>query len=252
MRVSGPLARTTTTNMNNNLNRPRPDLWDRSLFQYVEDCWSNSLAVVGNKNVVAQRLAAIDDIFEDIHPILKPSSTAQLVPAFLLLRSFNAFRASVMVCLALPTDSYPLQRSCLENAGYARLISTTPKLSEHWLNRDDDSGSKSRFSNRAIREAIASSDEELTLIYQELYERIIDFGAHPNEKSVTANVVKNSMKTDNLQFVMLGGDGLALDHGLRTCAQVGICALKVLDLVFGELFEKIDFKEKITKVSLPF
>jgi len=60
------------------------------------------------------------------------------------------------------------------------------------------------------------------------------------------------MKTDNLQFVMLGGDGLALDHGLRTCAQVGICALKVLDLVFGELFEKIDFKEKITKVSLPF
>jgi hypothetical protein len=51
---------------------------------------------------------------------------------------------------------------------------------------------------------------------------------------------------------MLGGDGPALDQGLRTCAQVGICSLKVLDLVFDELFAKIDFKEKIAKVTLPF
>jgi hypothetical protein len=238
--------------MDNNLSLPRPELWNRSLFQYIEECWCNSIAVVGNKNIIAQRLAAVDDIFEEIHPILKPSTTAQLVPSFLLLRSFNAFRASVMVCLALPTDSYPLQRSCLENAGYARLISTMPQLSERWLNRDDDPGSKSLFTNRAVRDAIASSDEKLASIYQDLYERTIDFGAHPNEKSVTANLIKGSLETGNAQFVMLGGDSLALDHGLRTCAQVGICALKVLDLVFSELFAKINFKEKITKASSSF
>jgi hypothetical protein len=103
----------------NNLNRPRPELWSQgSLFPFIEDCWSNSVAVVGNKKVIARRLTTIDAIFEEIHQNLKPSSMAQLVPSFLLLRSFSAFRASVMVCLALPTDSYPLQRSCLENAGY--------------------------------------------------------------------------------------------------------------------------------------
>jgi hypothetical protein len=237
----------------NNLNRPRPDLWERgSLFPFIEDCWGNSVAVVGNKNVIAQRLTAIDEIFEEVHRILKPSGAAQLVPSFLLLRSFSAFRASVMVGLALPTDSYPIQRSCLENAGYAHLISTTPELSERWLNRDDDPSSKSRFTNRAVREGIAASDDKLAVIYQDLYERTIDFGAHPNEKSVTIGLVKGSLDTGNAQFVMLGGDGLALDHGLRTCAQVGICALKVLDLVFSELFAKIDFKEKITKVASPF
>jgi len=237
----------------NNLNRPRPDLWSHgSLFPFIEECWSNSVAVVGNKNVIAQRLTAIDSIFDEIHPILKPSRVAQLVPSFLLLRSFNAFRASVMVGLALPTDSYPLQRSCLENAGYARLISTVPELSERWLNRDDDPGSKSHFTNRAVRETIASSDDKLALIYQNLYERTIDFGAHPNEKSVTANLMKGSLETGTAQFVMLGGDGPALDHALRMCAQVGICALKVLNLVFSELFVKIDFEEKIAKASLPF
>lgn len=58
----------------NNLNRPRPDLWARgSLFPFIEDCWGNSVAVVGNKNVIARRLTAIDDIFEEVHQILKPS-----------------------------------------------------------------------------------------------------------------------------------------------------------------------------------
>jgi hypothetical protein len=60
------------------------------------------------------------------------------------------------------------------------------------------------------------------------------------------------MKTANVQFLMLPGDGLALDHALKTCAQVGICALKILDLVFSELFAALDLKEKIKHASLPF
>jgi hypothetical protein len=158
----------------------------------------------------------------------------------------------VLVSLCLPTDSYPLQRSCLESAGYARLIFTSPQLSEQWLKREDDPETKSRFTNRAVRESIASSNTVLARIYQELYERSIDFGAHPNEKSVTLNMVKESMTTQTLQFRILPGDGLVLDHALRTCAQVGICALKVLDLVFGEQFAKLDIKEKIERASLSF
>src|SRR5258705_4542991 len=142
----------------NNLTRPRPEVWTQgSLFPFIEDCWSNSVAVAGNKNIIARRLTMIDAIFDEVHQNLKPSSAEQLVPTFLLLRSFSAFRASVMVCLGLPTDSYPLQRSCLESAGYARLIWTVPQLSVHWLNRDDDPEAKNRFTNRAVRDSIASS-----------------------------------------------------------------------------------------------
>ena len=51
---------------------------------------------------------------------------------------------------------------------------------------------------------------------------------------------------------MLAGDDVVLDHGLRTCAQVGICSLKVLNLVFGPQFTARGFGEKIAKASLLF
>jgi hypothetical protein len=62
----------------NNLNRPRPEAWrEGSLFPFIEECWSNSVAVVANKNIIANRLSAVDQIFED-HLHLKPSSFGRL------------------------------------------------------------------------------------------------------------------------------------------------------------------------------
>jgi hypothetical protein len=236
-----------------NLSVPRPEAWTKGfLYPFIEQCWSNSIAVVGNKNVIGSRLTAIDNIFEHAHQNVKPNSMAQVVPSFLALRSFNAFRASGMVCLCLPTESYPLQRTCLETAGYARLIASDSKLSEFWLNRTDDAEAKSRFTNRAVREAIASGDEGLAKIYQELYERTIDFGAHPNEKSVTINIVKESVGTGSLQYRLLAGDGPGLDLALRTCAQVGVCSLKVLNLVFKQQFDAMNFEKRIASASAPF
>jgi hypothetical protein len=93
--------------MANNLARPRPAEWQRGdLYAFIEEAWSNSVGVVGNNNVVAARLTAIDEIFFAAHHDLKPANEAQLVPTLLFLRSFNAFRAAVMVGLSLPTDAF--------------------------------------------------------------------------------------------------------------------------------------------------
>jgi hypothetical protein len=172
---------------------------------------------------------------------------AQVVPSLLMLRSFSNFRAAAMMCLSLPTDSYPIQRACLESAGYANLIAAQTELSALWLKRDEDPQAKSRFTNRAVREAIEARDQRLGAIYQDLYERTIDFGAHPNEKSVVANIAQGSVGTGNIQVRMLAGDDVMLDHGLRTCAQVGICSLKVLNLVFGPQFAAQALKRKSWK-----
>jgi hypothetical protein len=234
----------------NNLARPRPDEWRRGdLFPFIEECWSNSVAVVGNNNVVAARLTAIDDIFFAAHNGLKPANETQLVPSLLFLRSFSAFRAAVMVGLSLPTDGFALQRSCLENAGYAKLMAEKPELARLWLLRDQNLGEvRKEFSNRAVREAIEKDDSPLSKIYQELYERSIDFGAHPNEKGVLGSVVPGSLRTGNMQIVLALGDGLQLQHGLKSCAQVGICSLKIFNLILRDQFEKSDFDAK----SLPF
>jgi hypothetical protein len=36
-----------------NLEKPRPDVWQgQPLFEFIEECWNNSIAVAGNKNVI--------------------------------------------------------------------------------------------------------------------------------------------------------------------------------------------------------
>src|ERR1700730_7809394 len=120
--------------MSNNLARPRPVEWQRGdLFPFIEEAWSNSVGIVGNNNVVGARLTAIDEIFFAVHNGLKPTNEAQLVPTLLFLRSFSAFRAAVLVGLSMPTDSFPVQRSCLEYAGYAKLVMVEPALAKLWL-----------------------------------------------------------------------------------------------------------------------
>jgi len=237
-----------------NLEKDRPDVWKaHQLFGFVEDCWNNTLAVAANKNVVSCRLANIDRVFDDFHRSLKPDKPSQIVPALLFLRAFSAYRASIMVSLCLPTDGYALFRSCLENAGYARLIADDAKLSESWLRRDEDEASRKlirrTFTQTAVRDSIAARDAKLSEAYQALYERCIDFGAHPNEKAVTTSLVKESLKTKTIQFKLLSGDGPALDHSLRTAAQVGICSLKVVGSIFERQFNAGGFFPRIEEAA---
>jgi hypothetical protein len=243
-----------TTESESNLNQRRPHHWNEGhLFPFIEACWSNSIACFGNKTLFCQRLSAIDGLFEEIHKDFKPERIEQLVPTFLFVRSFTAYRASVMVASALPTEGYALIRLCLENAGYAHLIAPNSELAEIWFRRDESELSRravrQAFTQTAVRESIASRDGRLAEIYQSLYERSIDFGAHPNEKAVTMNLHKESMNTGMIRMSTLPGDGLALDHALRTCAQAGICALKIFQLIFPNQFSSFDGPSRINALS---
>ncbi|MGF6432088.1 MULTISPECIES: hypothetical protein [Bradyrhizobium] len=239
--------------MPTNLEMPRPDEWTGDLFEFIEDCWNNSIAVVGNNNVIAARMSAIDIIFHQVVQGLKPKQAELLVPVMLLLRSFSAFRAAVMIGLSLPAESFALQRSCLEHAGYAKLIATDIKLSRLWVQRDENLAEiRKQFTNRAVRDAIEKDDREVAKVYQELYERSIDFGAHPNEKAVLGSVVPGTLDTGNLMITMLGGESVQLYHSLRSCAQVGICSLKIFNLVFPAHFATHDFANKIVAASRSF
>ena len=52
----------------------------RGPVPFIEECWSNSVGVVGNSNIIASRLSAINSIFQETHQNLKPTRWTQLVP----------------------------------------------------------------------------------------------------------------------------------------------------------------------------
>lgn len=242
--------------MSENLERPRPIGWRESpLFSFIEDCWGNSIAAVGTRGLLTQHLTEIDRVFENIFQQgLKPLTTTELIPCFLFIRSMTAFRASVMVSTCLHTDGYAPLRSCLETAGYACLIATEPSYIKLWLTRDASSENKKKvratFTHSAISKAMAAHDQQLSTIYSELYERTIDWGAHPNEKSLSANFVKDTVHRDtqNIQFKLLPGGGASLDLVLKSVAQGGLCVLKIFSYLIPSAFDS-DARKQLLDLS---
>jgi hypothetical protein len=238
-----------------NLDQGRPPAWHNSeLFSFVEECWNNSLAAAAHKGIACQRLTEIDSIFSEMQSRLKPSTIEELVPSLLFVRAFVAYRASVMVMLSLPTDAFPLLRSALENAGYALLLKGDRELAEAWLRRDDNDQTKKvvrdKFTSKQIKNAISAKNQQLSGIYSALYERTIDWGAHPNEKALTPSLERQSFHAGSkqIQIKMLGESGVSLDHVLHSAAQIGICVARIFQVTLAALSGD-DLRVRIEQLS---
>jgi hypothetical protein len=117
-----------------------------------------------------------------------------------------------------------------------------PDLGVVWLNRHQDAASmevaRSAFSHRKVQRTVTAANRQAGQRFETLYQRAIDFGGHPNERSVTGNM---SMIEEPDRRLMLGiflhADGPAFDMALKTTAQCGVCSLEILQGVFSALFE---------------
>jgi hypothetical protein len=74
--------------------------------------------------------------------------------------------------------------------------------------------------------------------FEEFYQRTIDWGGHPNERSVTGSM-KMIKEADRriMLAVMLHGDDAALNMALKSAAQCAMVSLEMLQLVYNARFE---------------
>ena len=83
-----------------------------------------------------------------------------------------------------------------------------------------------------------------------LYELTIDTGAHPNRKTITLAMKREETDEDILfNLAQLNNDPIVFTIALKTCAQVGICSLKIFKLVFPERFDLLGISDDIDKLS---
>lgn len=173
------------------------------------------------------------------------------VAAFLLLRCHGAYRAACGATLAgQPVEAFILLRAALEAAGYALHIQRDPSFGVVWLKRhdsaDDMKAAKKAFEVRAIKETLAVADRKASAVFDELYQRTIDHGAHPNLHGILGNAtIAQEPGRATLQHILLQGDGLALDHALKSTAQVGVCCLDVLECAFRARFELLGVRHAL-------
>ena len=223
-----------------------------SLTEFIDTAQRNRYATFANKKDWSRRLIDLDGCFmRVVKDWLKPHHP--LMPLF-FLRCHSAYRAACEHTMAgQVTDTYPQIRVCLEYAGYALHIHKNPRLGEMWLSRHDDEAAKKAVRNEFkvsnIRATIKEANRHAAKRFSEFYERAIDFGGHPNERAITGSLkITDLGDRKSYDAIYLHGDGMPLEHALKTTAQTGVCALEILQEVFPERFELLGIRAALLEL----
>jgi hypothetical protein len=216
---------------------------------------------MGRQNVIASmrmpavygRLRDIDAIFGDLVELL--NNTPDQIPAWFAMRAHSAFLGGCSLAMSgQVTEAYMCFRGCLEAAFYGLLFFKHPELRETWINRH-----KSEVDRKKTRDLLKVgdmlrevewADEETHRRARDLYERAIDFGAHPNPRAIFSVLRRTPIEGGSLyEMQYLTAEPIVLGAAFRACAQTGACALRILRIVFRERFDITGLTERLRSVE---
>lgn len=210
-----------------------PTGWGQDPFtRYLDTCRANQLATFANKRSAVIDLTTIDGMFRKL--IDGAVNPKPFLPMGFLGRAHSAFLAAAGAVMAGQVYEAQAQlRVCLEQGAYAHYIGDDQARWERWMNRHDSPAAKQavrdEFTHGNICRHIKAAAPELGGIYSELYDRVIDYGAHPNERGSSLSSMMEETEDGGRRFstICLHGDGLQMDVGLKTTAQTGLWVLGI-------------------------
>lgn len=230
--------------------REFPENWAQDeLTKFIDQVNTNVVATYDKDKNDYPFVSSIDEIFLNIvRALLNPQA---IVESVILMRSHVAYRATALLAMAgMNPEAFVQARSCLENSLYALHMNRNSGLDEVWLRRHDNKGSlqktKNEFNFSKVIQTLESEDPSNAKVARKLYERTIDFGAHPNERSVTANLsIIDGNGGIKIQQTYLAGGTPTQRHSMKTTAQVGLCSLYIFRLIFRERFDILGLTERM-------
>lgn len=244
--------------------RPTPDVISRKvealvplnwakddLSKFLSDVQANQIATFANKPEPVAKLIEIDACFLKVAThIINPKFP---VAAFMFLRCHSAFRVAVGLAMSGQMEVFAILRNVLECAGYGLFVTTDPGLSTLWLNRHVDVETskkmKRRFRATNVSAAVTAANRHAGERYSKLYEQCIDFGAHPNERGIMANMTQEKQSDRHIfNSIYLNRDGSQMDYGLMMTMRCGMVALEVFESVFGALYELVGVKARFLEL----
>lgn len=216
-----------------------PDLQVDELQYFIRlanDCCNENLRELDEQTGF---LAAVDSLYMEYLGAaggVKPAAAS-----ILLLNAHASFRAAVRLALSgqlLPV--FMTIRGSLESALYANAMVVNPKLQDVWLERDKDETKRRRcrneFSPRNVFRYLEETHEKsFSEGIREVYESTIDFGAHPNNRSLIRSIGLEELGDGrhSMDFSYIHGTGsFELRQSLVACAEIGIFVFFIALLCF--------------------
>lgn len=234
---------------------PPPPGWGKDhLSIFFEGARNNSFAAIHHFPEYYQLMVKIDDVFEDL--FLEYRDPEDMLGAGLAMRAHSAILAAAQLAVSgqVP-ESVMLLRGALESAMYAYHASSSDERAQIWLRRDEDEDTKKKCRNeytpRAMFPVLRTASIQIGDVVGELYERLIDYGAHPNAKGVlTTMTVAEGDEDSEFSFAYLSGDLTSITFILRTWCQIAIATLDLLSLTLPERFKELGLEPQIDKLRI--
>ena len=234
-----------------------PPQWGKDrVTDYINVVRENSFATFVKFNPEFSSLIEIDQLYR--LAIDCAQNCRDWFACLFILKSHSAFLVAVQLAVGTQIpESYMVMRGAIENALYGFYIFKHPELAEVWLRRDESKDNKDKvreqFKIGIIKALVAQFDNKLGEAVNILYERTIDYGAHPNEKSLSSSLQKTDNK-DSIRFdvIYLTGRELPIKLSIKTSTQIGIACLKIFQLILPERFRIIGISDRLSKISKGF
>lgn len=219
-----------------------PPNWDTDeISKFIEAARVNEFATYANLKDEIHRLLDIDNAYRKAIEGL--NHTKEWFSGFFLLRAHSNFLAACRLSWSgqIP-ESYAVLRSCLENALYGLYLARNPESRVIWLRRHDSDADKKKVRDEfkigtflGLAKQVDPSEGEVAAA---LYERTIDYGAHPNERALMQSLqIKEEADIVEFKTIYLDKDSEQLRLLLKTLTQVGVCTLSLFRITYRERFD---------------
>lgn len=214
---------------------------DESLDSYLDAADATTTAVRQGEGPVLRLLHEFHGYFAKT--LWRDTNGMPPVVAFLSMNAFMIYLAGVRVAMSGHVVAvFPVLRTALESACYAYLIARSPHLAAVWMDRH-----KGDAERKACRAAFTGAVAEVAKDIEreqpgggdwlrEAYDTAIDFGGHPNIRSVFGHIeAHESSEKDSFHRFNLVGlyDARHVEtlRGLFACADFALAIAVVLTRV---------------------
>jgi hypothetical protein len=196
---------------------------------------------------------SLGELFERASGVVNYRDKSTLAGCMLFNRTVGSFFGAVRLGSSgqLP-ECYTQLRVCLESALYAFGIYKEAGLGEVWLNRHVDEESqrlcRKRFQVGNLFQKLAAEQKSLQEEAEDLYDECIDRGAHPNERSVTANI-KFSRSDKKIALELFNTEPGVFEACLAVCCLVATCVINIFRLIYPGKFKELNADVRVLNMK---
>lgn len=232
--------------------RKPPGWGDDQLAAFLDVASDNVLGTYAQMRPEYATMQTVDAAYVTfMDALLNPQDP--IAPLF-VLQAHAAFRAAAGLAMSgQSSPAFMVMRGCLESSLYGLYFNRHFETFEVWAHRHDDEEARRRVKNeftiRRLRDCLGAIDPETNDVVGQLYEKTIDFGAHPNVLAL-AGAFRASRAEGRQQFkvIYLTADPLTIRGTMKSVAQSGVCSLLIFRNVFAERFDLLGITDTLREL----